>query len=197
MASSNASTTTQPLPRSEEYNLFKRYASITFVIAAPVLIAVPPRKLDFYTISLASAFLFSANYLTADQTGRSIMDRLGARLQGPHTPSMLKDLPTERAEEVREQLKKAREAARQHEMRQSPLQQADQGPAGGLSDIGKQIWMGGEKEGWREKRIAEERKALEEGKGYGDLILDHIRDAIGVPKDVEHNENSSGNDTKS
>lgn len=36
------------------------------------------------------------------------------------------------------------------------------------------LWMGGEEEGWKERRDREEREALEEGRGYGGLILDQI-----------------------
>jgi hypothetical protein len=45
--------------------------------------------------------------------------------------------------------------------------------------------MGGEKSGWKERRLEEERKALEEGKGYGDLIMEHIREAFGGSKPDE------------
>ncbi|EER25238.1 hypothetical protein D8B26_007853 [Coccidioides posadasii str. Silveira] len=184
MSTSSTSDSTKPLPHSEDYLLFKRYASITFVVAAPILIALPPRKLDLYSVSLASAFFFSANYLTADQTGKSIMQRLGARFEGQKPPSIFRDLPTERAEEVREQIRRAREAARQQEFQRQQAQKGAEKEDGGpvLAELGKKIWMGEETEGWKEKRMEEERKALEEGKGYGDLIMDHIRDAIGVNK---------------
>ena len=36
------------------------------------------------------------------------------------------------------------------------------------------LWMGSEEEGWKEKRIEEERKMLESGKGYWDMISDQI-----------------------
>jgi len=38
----------------------------------------------------------------------------------------------------------------------------------------KLMGMGDEEEGWKAKRDAKERQALEEGKGYGDLITDQI-----------------------
>lgn len=38
------------------------------------------------------------------------------------------------------------------------------------------VWMGDEKDGWKEKRLDEERKALESGKGYSDLIVEQIWD---------------------
>jgi hypothetical protein len=42
--------------------------------------------------------------------------------------------------------------------------------------IVQRVWMGGESEGWKERRLREEQKALSEGKGYGDLIQEHIWD---------------------
>jgi hypothetical protein len=38
------------------------------------------------------------------------------------------------------------------------------------------LWMGDETEGWKERRLEEEKKALEEGKGYTDMILEQIWD---------------------
>lgn len=40
----------------------------------------------------------------------------------------------------------------------------------------ERVWMAGETEGWKERRLEEERKALQEGKGYGDLIKEHVWD---------------------
>ena len=45
---------------------------------------------------------------------------------------------------------------------------------GGIKGMGKRLWMGGEREGWKERRLREEREALEEGRGYGGLIWDQI-----------------------
>lgn len=38
----------------------------------------------------------------------------------------------------------------------------------------QRIWMGSEGADWKQKRDEREKKALEEGKGYGDLIMDQI-----------------------
>ena len=43
----------------------------------------------------------------------------------------------------------------------------------------KKVWMGDEGEDWREKRLEEERKALQEGKGYYGLIVDQIAEVFG------------------
>ena len=38
------------------------------------------------------------------------------------------------------------------------------------------------KETWRERRMREEREAFAQGKGYGDLIMDQIREVVGWDK---------------
>jgi len=38
------------------------------------------------------------------------------------------------------------------------------------------LWMGGEEEGWKERRLEEERRALEDGKGYLDMIFEQVWD---------------------
>lgn len=40
----------------------------------------------------------------------------------------------------------------------------------------KDIWMGGEKEDWQEKRAEEHRKSIEEGKGLSGIIMEQISD---------------------
>lgn len=43
----------------------------------------------------------------------------------------------------------------------------------------EKVWMGKETEGWRERRVEEEKQAFEKGEGYGSLITKHFRDAFG------------------
>ena len=38
--------------------------------------------------------------------------------------------------------------------------------------------MGNEREGWKERRVREEREKLEEGKGYKDLIGERIEEVF-------------------
>ena len=159
--------------RAADYERFKNYTAYTFLVAAPVLIALPPRRLDHLTVLLGTAFALSANHVTAQQTGRSVIDRLNARLA---RPSVLSDLPSERAVEIQARLRAARDAQIQsggavgEELEKLKARQVqDQGAA-------KRIWMGGESDGWMERRLKEEQKALQEGKGYGDLIQEYIWD---------------------
>jgi hypothetical protein len=160
--------------RRADFEKFKNYTAYTFLIASPVLIALPPRKLDHLTVLLVGAFGFSANHVIREQTGRSIVERIESRIARPR---ILSDLPSERAQEVQMRLRAAREAqlreggmpADELEKWKALQKQQDQG-------IAQRVWLGGEKEGWMERRLQEEQKALEEGKGYGDLISDYVWD---------------------
>ncbi|KAK4156306.1 exocyst complex component SEC3 [Chaetomidium leptoderma] len=66
----------------------------------------------------------------------------------------------------------------------------------------ERFWMGGESEGWKEKRLEEERKALEEGgKGYGGLIVDQLKEVWegkgkGKGKGVDDDGNQKGGEGK-
>ncbi|PYH97273.1 hypothetical protein BO71DRAFT_396266 [Aspergillus ellipticus CBS 707.79] len=161
--------------READYERFKTAAAYTFLVVSPVLIALPPRKLDNLTVLLTGAFCISANHLTHQRTGRSIVDRIEARIAS-NPISAMNDLPSERAREIQAQLKAARDAQIRdrtvvgEELERLKTRQEHDKPAL------ERIWMGEETEGWRERRMKEEQKALEEGKGYGDLIKQHIWD---------------------
>ena len=93
----STSTTSRP-DRAADYARFKHITAISFLIVSPVLLALPPRKLDIHSILLGTAFLMSANHLTTTQTGSSIPQHISSRFSGP--PSVLRGLPTEKAEEL-------------------------------------------------------------------------------------------------
>ncbi|KLJ11851.1 hypothetical protein EMPG_12998 [Blastomyces silverae] len=182
---SSSGTTTATLgarDRAADFEKFKNFASYTFLFAAPVFIALPPRKLDFYTFSLGAAFLVSANRLSSVHTGSSIVGHIRSRTVGENRPNVFRDLPTPQAEAMQAQLRAARDA----EIREGKivgeelerLKRRQEEEKKKELNIVKKVWMGGEREGWKERRRREELEALEEGKGYGDLIKDHIWDVI-------------------
>jgi hypothetical protein len=45
---------------------------------------------------------------------------------------------------------------------------------GGVKAMIEKVWMGSEGEDWKKKRDEREKQALEEGRGYGGLIVDQI-----------------------
>lgn len=165
--------TTAEARREADFIRFKRYAALTFLVASPILIALPPRKLDHLTVLLGGAFCVSANHLTQERTGRSIMDRLESRLSRGVRVS---ELPSERAQEIQARVR----ASREKQLRDGGLseEEIEKLRARQVQDKGlaERVWMGGEQEGWRERRIREEQQALAEGRGYGDLIKEHVWD---------------------
>jgi hypothetical protein len=154
--SSSSSTTTTTLPPAE--NLAPYRISLLLVAACPVLIAIPPRKLDLFTFTLGTTFLISLNQVVTTRSGRNIYEHL-PRFDG---------LPTDKAREVKRQLRR--------------------GEKGGIDERGvlEKVWMGDETKGWRERRMREEQKRLESGEGYWDLIMDQIKEVWrGEAKKVE------------
>lgn len=177
--------------READYKRFKNYAAYTFLIGAPILIALPPRKLDPLTVLVLCSFGASANHIVADRTGKSIIDRIDARISRFH--GSLSALPSERAQEVQTRIRASRDAQiRQAESEQLSAQMKDLSEKEGSSvsaeieklkarqlaekGVVQRVWMGGESEGWKERRLREEQEALAQGKGYGDLIQEHIWD---------------------
>ncbi|CEL08841.1 hypothetical protein BJX68DRAFT_263462 [Aspergillus pseudodeflectus] len=158
--------------READFKRFKKYAAIGFLVASPILIALPPRRLDHLTVLHITAFAISANYITRERTGRSIVERIIPASSS--SSSELMGLPTERAREIQARLRAAQEARMREvgiEKEELEKLKARQRQEKGVLE---RVWMGNEEEGWKERRLREEQKALDEGKGYGDMIKEHI-----------------------
>ncbi|BCS19932.1 uncharacterized protein APUU_20364A [Aspergillus puulaauensis] len=174
------SQTSTPPNRDADFQRFKNYAAISFLVAAPVLMALPPRKLDHLTVLLTGAFCASANHMTRERTGRSILERLGDRVSSSSThnpnPSFLGsgDLPSDKAREIQAKVRAAREARMQEENVGREEMERLKAQKEQDRSVLDRFWNGNEKGGWKERRLREEQKALDEGRGYGDLIKDHI-----------------------
>ncbi|KAJ5558444.1 hypothetical protein N7535_008655 [Penicillium sp. DV-2018c] len=188
--------TTLHQTREADYKRFKNYAAYTFLFGAPIILALPPRKLDPLSVLVICSFGFSANHLTAEHTGKSLIDRLETRIS--RVQNTFSTLPSERAQEIQERLRAARDAQiaqAEQEQLQARIAALEGKLQPGKEDVSlsaeieklkarqvaekgvvQRVWMGGESEGWKERRLREERKALSEGKGYGDLIQEHIWD---------------------
>lgn len=59
----------------------------------------------------------------------------------------------------------------------------------GDKSVLNRLWMGDEKEGWQERRIEEEKRALEEGRSYGSLILDQVWEVFNWDKKKDGEDN--------
>ena len=122
---------------------------------------MPPRKLDLYTFSVGLGFYLSADHLYESYYGRSLVTQLSPFRS-------VTELPTERAREMQQILREKREEERRR-LGKTPSGEEDR-------SLLQKIWMGGETEGWKERRLEEEKKALEEGKSYTDMIFEQIWD---------------------
>jgi hypothetical protein len=180
--------------RAADYIRLKRYAAWTFIVASPILIALPPRKLDLHTIALTGAFLISTNHLMRVYTGQSLTETIEARFH--RSPGILHDLPSERARDIQAKLKAARDAQSRDALGHvtEELQRVKQQQERGLAE---RVWMGRETAGWKKQRLREEQKALEEGKGYGYLIMNHIWEVVNWGKtDSARNSSTDTNNSK-
>ncbi|KAL1649121.1 hypothetical protein SLS58_001693 [Diplodia intermedia] len=154
-------TDTLPAGEREGYAKLTHRLSIWLLVACPAIALLPPRKLDLYTAGLGGMTLVAAEHLARERTGRTILQRIGGGLD------------TAAVREMQLRAREEREAVLRQQGRaqtQTQTQKEEEDDAGVL----QRVWMGGEKEGWRERRLKEEREAIEEGRGYGDLIMDQV-----------------------
>ncbi|OCL14718.1 hypothetical protein AOQ84DRAFT_330578 [Glonium stellatum] len=164
-----SSPSSSPLPtdqqlaqrRQEQYETLKRNLALACLVGCPAIMALPPRKLDLYTFALGAVWVVSANQAARSYTGRGVWQHVAPLADNSA-------LPTERAREVQR-------ALREREERERGEREA-LGRRDGVRERGllEKVWMGDEKEGWKERRLQEEREALEEGRGYGSMIMEQI-----------------------
>lgn len=177
------------------------HALALLLATTPLLLALPPRKLDLYTAALTGAFVVSANHLTHERTGTGILGNVGRRLRGDGDGGPGKGERAREGEKMREQ---GREPGRtagfantttlggaadgrlaiatatgkvetQEARGGQSGEKAEEGREGkGVAGLARALWMGQEGEGWKERRVREEREKLAEGRGYGGLIVDQI-----------------------
>ena len=156
--------------------------SLGALIVCPIVILLPPRKLDIYTLALLSGTFAGGNQLSKEYTGVSILERFGNRLErlsGSELPPKAKEMQTR----LREEKLRREEAAiggiedvRRKGEELSRLREQERGQKEKERGLLEKVWMGNEGDDWKEKRDRREREALEEGKGYWDLIKEQIWD---------------------
>jgi hypothetical protein len=150
------------LEQKKRYEGFARKAAIGGVIICPIIALMPPRKLDLYTFSLGIGFYLSADHLAESYTNRGLIDNIIRS-----RPNPISALPTEKARETQRMLKEKEIL----EKGSDAVRKANE-----EKTLWHKLWMGNEPENWKEKRMAEERQALEEGKTYTSMIIDQVWD---------------------
>lgn len=197
--------------RAAEHANLITYTSLGALLVCPLLIALPPRKFDFYTVLLISGTALGGNQLLREYTGRGIAERV---------PTLARlGLASERAGEIQERLRERgidervgrRDFGTENErarlgngiagsravggpgtgttgavaraVQEMKAAEATQEPARESQDsraLPSQDTEAGEevprrrKADWKAARDAREKEALEEGRGYGGLIVDQI-----------------------
>jgi hypothetical protein len=175
--------------------------SLAALIVCPLVMALPPRKFDIYTGLLMTGTFLGGNQLAYEYTGRSFVARCQARIQAIQSLGTGEGSLPEKAKIMQARLREERE--RREKMQgvyANPVGEKAQVTEVGVLDevrrrqeedererkerglIGK-LWLGGEGEDWKAKRDQKEKEALEEGKGYGDLIMDQIWEVWSWGKD--------------
>lgn len=147
------------------------------VFVCPAIALLPPRKFDLYTFGLGITWFTCAGYVSEQKTGQGILWHLGNSLPSARNRERVEELRREE-DEARARREQLFEATREKE------RQREEKPRGLL----KSVWMGGESDDWIEERKRKEREALEEGKGYGSLIWDQVKEVWGVRSEDEEEE---------
>lgn len=186
-----ASTTPEAIAQQKK---IVHYTSLAAVVVSPILIALPPRKFDKFTVALLTTTALGANQLVREQTGWSIAQRISFEAKRIYNTDSA--MPSARAEEVRALLraeKAAREANSQRgmpahtttpeEIKAFVAKEKAEREAKGMDTSVLDALMAKEaaeskKSEWKRKRDEHERKSLEEGKSYGDLIMEQIWDVV-------------------
>jgi hypothetical protein len=155
--------------------------SLGALIVCPIIVLLPPRKLDIYTLALLCGTFAGGNQLSKEYTGTSMLQRLGSRLEsvsGRELPPKAQEMQIRLREEkarreeartggVEEMKRKGEELAQRVRAEKENKEREERG-------LLEKVWMGSEGEDWKAKRDKREKEALEEGKGYGGLIKDQI-----------------------
>lgn len=155
-------TLEQKVHMTDSYYKFVHNTSIAMLFVAPVLIALPPRKLDFYTFTLGGIFAVSGNQLLREKNGVGILGLLPGK-------SMEASIVAASQGRILEEPVKT-DAAVKDIMREGRQTHSK------MEERVKSIPKVGETDGWKERRLKEEQEKLDQGEGYGGMIIDQIWD---------------------
>ncbi|KAF7862606.1 hypothetical protein EAF04_007479 [Stromatinia cepivora] len=194
MSTTQPSQLTQPDPANPRTTPLLHNASLAALIVCPLVMMIPPRKMDVYTFALMTTTFIGGNHLAYEYTGVSMMTRIQSRV----TSFSSTELP-EKAKETQRRIREAQEKKRMEESgkfvgktfksqegvkgegvlealekRSAGQPTVEMVQEGGKEGVLEKIWLGGEGKDWKEKRDQKEKEALEAGKGYGDLIMEQI-----------------------
>ncbi|KAG4029199.1 hypothetical protein MFRU_017g01350 [Monilinia fructicola] len=195
MSTTQPAQFTQPDPANPRTTPLLHNASLAALIVCPIVMLLPPRKMDVYTFALMTTTFIGGNHLAYEYTGVSMMNRIQNRITAFSNIEL-----SEKAKETQRKIREAQEKKRMEESgkfsgkmiefqhqgakREGVLEALEKRSAGESTankveeerkeSVLEKIWLGGEGKDWKEKRDQKEKEALEAGKGYGDLIMEQI-----------------------
>lgn len=158
----------QPQPPLPPRNPLIHNAAIAGAVITPLVMLLPPRKMDIRFFVLAGTFSLCTNQLAYEYTGQSIYGRFGNRVG-----SLFDSGLPEGAKRTQKLLREQRERDAAQKQQQIELEEKNKTAA-----MVKDIWMGGEEEDWKKKRAEEHRKSFEEGKGMSDIIMEQVAEVF-------------------
>lgn len=144
MSSSSSNGSNDPTPVFQD-------TALAVLIVCPLILALPPRKFDLYTMGLGGAWIYSANFLYSEgQQGR-----LHRNLP------IFRNVPLEvRQKREQEWIKRQEAIALAERQRREVVIEGQK--ARPITE--------------RERQIAEDNRKLEEGEGLTGIITDQIRE---------------------
>lgn len=167
--------------------------SIACVVLCPVILALPPRKLDVYSVALVSSTLVGGNQLAHEYTGRSILTRIkevGApqsrRIPIPASDNAIDHSLASRVTGSmtgRESDRRNAEPFGEPKSNLTTRILAEVQKSKSEEEHNGVLSQTREKSQWKKERDEREKEALEEGKGYADMISEQIWEVWNWGKD--------------
>ncbi|KAK2000387.1 hypothetical protein LX36DRAFT_572445 [Colletotrichum falcatum] len=159
--------------------------AIAASILCPLIMLMPPRRVDWRFFMLTTGFSASTNQLIYDWTGQSIYQRVQSRFARMF-PTVLPE-QAQRTKQLLREERMRREGLTEEQMRAIEYKKRN---------LAQRLWYGSEPEDWDAKRGAEHAKALAEGKGLSDLILEQVAEVWSSPKKDESKREGGDDDEK-
>lgn len=172
-------------------------SAIGVAILGPIALLMPPRRVGLQAMLLSGGTFWATNVLAYDWTGESMTQRFDRRWQ-----TMFASGLPEKAKRNQElmRLERERREALLPEAERRALQEEREKKEAASRGIVSRLWMGSEKEDWRQERARKEKETLENGEGYGTLIMDQVKEVFSGSKkgegEQEKEENSKKDDSK-
>lgn len=157
-------------------------SAIGVAILGPIAMFMPPRRMGLQAMLLSGGTFWATNVLAYDWTGESMTQRFDRRCE-----TMFSSGLPEKAKRNQElmRLERERREALLPEAERKALQEAREKKEIASRGIISKLWMGSEKEDWRAERARKEKETLENGEGYGTLIMDQVKEVFSGSKKSE------------